>query len=155
MGDVKSKEFKKAQADRRDLVQLAVEELTEKAGGPPSVKAVERELGFYHKTIARDWDYLHSQGRLPQRPGKLYDLRVRTPGKNLGSEGGGTLLEAEGLLRAVLAEIGNATPEYLAMSREFWINHLEVVSRLAEEAIALAMGTTVDDLIGQIRKEER
>lgn len=152
MGDVKSREFLKIQAERRDLVQLAVEELTEKNGKPPSTKAVGKELDMHHKTIARDWDYLYSQGRLPERPGQL---SARVPGNSLGTEGGGSLLQAEGLLRATFTEIGKATPEYLDMSREFWVTHLEVVSRLAEEAIALAMGATVDDLIGQIRKEEQ
>ena len=155
MGDVKSKEFLKAQAERRELVQLAVEELTEKTGKPPTCKDIERELGLYHKTIARDWDYLHGQGRLPERPGKLYDLRIRTPRQSLGTEGGGSLLQAEGLLREVLAEIAKASPEYLDMSREFWITRLEECSRIIEDAIARAVGTTVDDFIGQIRKEER
>lgn len=152
MGDTKSKEFQKAQAERRELVVMAVEEAIKETGLLPSGVKVAEMIGTSRQSVLRDWDILTRQGKLPSRNRAM---PRREPGRNLGTEGGGTLLEAEGLLRAVLAEIGNATPEYLAMSREFWINHLEIVSRLTEEAIALAMGATVDDLIGQIRKEER
>lgn len=152
MTDTKSAEYRKMRDERRELVQLAIEEAVGKTGQVPSAEYICRELRVNHNTVYRDWDYLHSRGLVPARPGPL---PRRNPGRNLGTEGGGTLLEAEGLLRAVLAEITGASPEYLGMSREFWITHLEVVSRLAEDAIALAMGATVDNLIGQIRKEER
>lgn len=152
MGDTKSKEFQQAQAERRELVQLAVEEVLKETGLLPSGLRVAEMIGTSRQSVLRDWDILTRQGKLPSRNRAM---PRREPGRNLGTEGGGTLLEAEGLLRAVLAEIGEATPEYLDMSREFWVTHLEVVSRVAEEAIALAMGATVDDLIGQIRKEER
>lgn len=152
MGDTKSKEFLKAQAERRELVVMAVEEAIRETGLLPSGVKVAEMIGTSRQSVLRDWDILTKQGKLPSR---MRAMPRREPGRNLGTEGGGSLLEAEGLLRAVLAEITNATPEYLAMSREFWINHLEIVSRLTEDAIALAMGATVDDLIGQIRKEER
>lgn len=152
MTDTKSAEYRKMRDERRELVQLAIEEAVGKTGQVPSAEYICRELRVNHNTVYRDWDYLHSRGLVPARPGQL---PRRNPGRNLGGEGGGSLLETESLMRQVVAELGKATPEYLDMSREFWINHLEIVSRLTEEAIALAMGATVDDLIGQIRKEER
>ena len=152
MGDSKSREFRKAQAERREMVQLAVEEEIKETGLLPSGEKVAGLVGTSRSSVQRDWDILARQGKLPFR---RRAMTRREPGQNFGTEGGGMLLEAESLLRAVLAEIGTATPEYLAMSRKFWVNHLEIVSRLTEEAIALAMGATVDDLLGQIRKEER
>lgn len=152
MGDTKSKEFQKAQAERRELVLMAVEEVIKETGLLPSGLKVAETIGTSRQSVLRDWDVLAEQGKLPSRKRAM---SRREPGRSLGTEGGGSLLQAEGLLRAVLGEIGNSTPEYLAMSREFWITHLETVSRLTEQAIALAMGATVDDLIGQIRKEER
>lgn len=152
MGDTKSKEFLKAQSERRELVVMAVEEAIKETGLLPSGVKVAEMIGTSRQSVLRDWDILTRQGKLPSRNRAM---PRREPGRNLGTEGGGTLLEAEALLRSVLAEIGTATPEYLNMSREFWVTHLEIVSRLAEEAIAKAMGATVDDLIGQIRKEER
>jgi len=139
--------------ERRELVELAVEEALKKTGRIPTASMVAYELGFRDsKAVRRDWDWLHQQGKLPQRPGR--SLPVRAAGKNFGTEGGGSLLEAEGLLQAVIAELGEATPEYRTMTQEFHVTHLDSIARLAEEALGLAMGTTVDDLIGQIRKEE-
>ena len=152
--DTHSAQYRKMRDERRELVQLVVEETVEKTGQVPSAATVAQELGFGDsKAVRKDWDWLHEQGKLPQRPWKR--LPVRVAGKNLGAEGGGSLLQAEGLLQAVIAELGKATPEYRAMTREFHVTHLDSIVRLAEEALSLAMGTTVDDLIGQIRKEER
>ena len=155
MGDTKSKEFRKAQGERRELTQLAIEELVARNGQIPSSADVGRELGLPgdSHTIRRDWDYLHEKGLVPERPNKRLVRRV--PGRNFGENGGASLLQAEALLRAVLGEISNATPEYLDMSRDFFITRLEECSRIIEDAIARAVGTTVDDFIGQIRKEER
>jgi len=152
--DTKSAEYRKMRDERRELVQLVVEEAVEKTGKLPSANDVARELGFGDaKAVRKDWDFLHEQGKLPQRPWK--PLPARLAGKNFGTEGGGSLLAVEGLLQAVVAEIAKATPEYRTMAQKFWVTHLDSIARLTEEALGLAMGTTVDDLIGQIRKEER
>lgn len=154
MPDTHSAQYRKMRDERRELVQLVVEEAIEKNGQVPTANAVARELGFTDaKAIRLDWDWLHEQGKLPQRPWK--PLPARIAGKNLGTEGGGSLLEAEGLLRAFIIEISRATPGYRAMAQEFHVTHLDSIIRLTEEALGLAMGTTVDDFIGQIRKEER
>lgn len=155
MPDTKSEEYRKMRDERRELVQLVVEEAVEKTGQLPTAADVARELGFGDsKAVRLDWDWLHAQGKLPQRPWK--PLPARLAGKNFGTEGGGSLLEAEGLLRTAIAEIANATPQYRAMAQKFWVTHLDNIARLTEEALGLALGATVDDLIGQItRKEER
>lgn len=152
MGDTTSEEYRRMRDERRELVQLAVEECVKDTGQVPTPVWVADQIGSNRKTVERDWDALARQGVVPSR---VRAMPCREPARNLGTEGGGALLTAEGMLRAVVSEITKATPEYLAMSREFWLAHLEIVSRLTEEAIALAMGTTVDDFIGQIRKEER
>lgn len=152
MGDTRSEEFRRMQAERRELVQLAVEEAIKDNGQVPTASWVASQIGVERKAVQSDWDALARLGAIPSR---VRAMPRRKPARNFGTEGGGSLLAAEGMMRAVVAEISSATPEYLAMSREFWITHLEEVSRLAEDAIAVAMGATVDDLIGQIRKEEQ
>ena len=151
MGDSKSKEFRKAQAERRELVQLAVEEEIRETGLLPTGEKVAELVGTSRSSVLRDWDILARQGRLPSR---RRAMSRREPGQNFGT-GSGLLLEAEGLLRMVLTEIGSATPEYLKMTREFYMTHLGTIDRLTEEAVTAVMGTAVDDLIGQIRKEEQ
>jgi len=154
MPDTHSAQYRKMRDERRELVQLAIEEAIERTGKPPTANSVARDLRYGERSVREDWDYLHAEGKLPARPRP--GLPVREAGRNFGTEGGGLLLEAEGLMQAVVAEIGKATPEYLAMTQDFHVAHLDSIVRLAEEALRLAMGTTVDDLIGQItRKEER
>ncbi len=154
MGDTKSMQARKERAERRELVKLAVEELMEQTGKVPSCRAVASLVGKDPDSnlIRRDWDALHGEGVLPRRPGPL---PKRTPGMSITPQGGGSLIAAEALLRSVITEIGQADPEYRAMTQKFTIEHLDNISRLAEEAMTAAMGTTVDDLIDHLRKEER
>ena len=140
--------------ERRELVQLAVEELIKRDGQLPSSADVASEIGLSRDahTVRRDWDWLHEQGKLPERPNQKLPRRG---GRNFGSEGGTLFLEAEVLLRRVIAEIANSSPEYRVKAQEFWVTHLNAVTALAEEAMTAAMGTTVDDLIDRINEKGR
>lgn len=150
--DNRSEGYLKIRDERRELIVLAVEELIGRTGQLPSASDVNRELGFppARYSTCNDWDFLHKQGRLPERPNKRLPRRV--PGKSFGEQGGALFLEAEKLLRQIGEEIASATPEYRAMAQEFWVTHLDKIIDLAEGNVRQAMGSTVDDFIGQIEK---
>jgi hypothetical protein len=138
----------------KDQLEALIGKHIEATGKIPSCRGLARLLGRSDdRTLRHYWDELHAEGRAPERPG-FKGKRTLTPEELENREGGRLLLDIETRLRGVMYEIGKANPEYKENARNFWISHLENISRLTEEAMEMATGEMLDDLLLQITENE-
>jgi repressor LexA len=67
-----------AQGERtRDQILIAVQELTEEAGYPPTFREVADEIGMHLTTVAHHLDWLRAEGRVVWHPRQARTLRLR------------------------------------------------------------------------------
>lgn len=64
----KAEERRKAAEAQLAKTQQAIKDIQSETGHTPSARQVSRQTGRDDKSISKDWDELHKQGRAPKRP---------------------------------------------------------------------------------------
>lgn len=133
-------------SSRREQVEALVKSIIDASGKTPSSREIARRMGRSDdRTIRKDWDMLHKEGRLPERPGAQ-------PGG--GKEVARLLAETEMKLRAIIQAIGSASPEYAQNAQEYWLHHLDAISHLTEDSIKMITGEMLDGFLAEIQGGE-
>jgi hypothetical protein len=120
-------------AERRDKLALVINDMTEARGGkPPSGREVQREQGLDDdRTLRKDWDYLHKEGRVPARPVSKDEA---TQGRPALKSSRGRTKNWDGMSNAArLRELKKAKAENRMSPSEAWLHLWNVqatISRL-------------------------